>query len=394
MNYKDKTLFILGSNPALSLSELISRFGTEDWQLQSGIALLDQKLHEPAQEILSLGGTIKIARVMATLDINQKKKIQSAIEKILEPSEGKFKFGISNYSGFKLNIKTLGMELKKYIKEQGRSVRWVMSKEAQLSSVVVEQNGLLKNGIEIIITSFDDQILIAKTMAVQPFKDLSFRDYGRPGRDDQSGMLPPKLAQMLINLASDDLNDTILDPFCGSGTIVSEAMLMGYQKIFGSDISPQAISDTRKNINWLSRKHSDLAKPEIEELSATQLSNKHKVDSINAIATEPYLGPQRGPINPGEFLKELNSLYSKTLKEFSKILKPNGRIAMVWPVLNGADKKLAYYLEPNLHGLKVQSPLPEQYAHKFNNFLSQRGNLLYGRPDQRIWREIILLQKK
>jgi tRNA G10 N-methylase Trm11 len=393
MDYQDKTIFILGSNPALSLAELMAVLGEAGWQVQSGLAIYDQRISEPEKLIRRLGGTVKIAGLKAVLDIKSKNNIQAAIENILTPGEGKFKFGISNYAGFKLNTKALGMELKKYLKAKGASVRWVTSQEPQLSSVVVEQNGLLKNGAEIIITAFDNRILIARTEAVQPFKELSFRDYGRPGRDDESGMLPPKLAQILINLAALNDRDSLLDPFCGSGTIVTEAMLMGFKKILASDLSAKAVSDTRQNIDWLQRKHQGLPEPEVRELSATRLATEFKNNSIDAIATEPYLGPQRGRIEINKVLKELNALYSATLAEFTKILKPGARLAMVWPVFKGFDNKLNHHLDPDLHGLKIIKPLPEQYAHKFNTHLSERGHLLYGRPGQKVWREIVLLQK-
>ena len=87
---------------------------------------------------------------------------------------------------------------------------------------------------------------------MQPFKDLSRLDFGRPARDDFSGMLPPKLAQIMINLAQvQNPEALIIDPFCGSGTILSEALLMGYKDLLGSDISPKAIADTYKNISWI-----------------------------------------------------------------------------------------------------------------------------------------------
>jgi hypothetical protein len=38
-------------------------------------------------------------------------------------------------------------------------------------------------------------------MALQDFESYSKRDYGRPARDPRTGSLPPKLAQILINLA-------------------------------------------------------------------------------------------------------------------------------------------------------------------------------------------------
>src|SRR5205823_3602162 len=90
--------------------------------------------------------------------------------------------------------------------------------------------------------------------AVQPFEQFSARDFGRPGRDDLSGMLPPKLAIIMINLAANDTISVLLDPFCGSGTILSEALLLGYKNLIGSDISEKAVADTKTNLDWIANK--------------------------------------------------------------------------------------------------------------------------------------------
>jgi len=66
---------------------------------------------------------------------------------------------------------------------------------------VVEQNKLIESGIEFCLIVDKNRVFLGKTLVVQPFKDLSKRDFGRPARDDHSGMIPPKLAQMMINLA-------------------------------------------------------------------------------------------------------------------------------------------------------------------------------------------------
>jgi tRNA G10 N-methylase Trm11 len=62
------------------------------------------------------------------------------------------------------------------------------------------------------------------------------------------GMLPPKLAQILINLAG--APGKIWDPFCGSGTLVMEGLLMG-RDMMGSDIKPEHVEGAKKNIEWL-----------------------------------------------------------------------------------------------------------------------------------------------
>jgi len=83
------------------------------------------------------------------------------------------------------------------------------------------------------------------------FERFFERDFGRPAADAKSGMLPPKLARMMVNLASASKNETLLDAFCGSGTILTEAATLGFAKLIGSDISERAVSDTQKNSDWI-----------------------------------------------------------------------------------------------------------------------------------------------
>jgi tRNA G10 N-methylase Trm11 len=69
-------------------------------------------------------------------------------------------------------------------------------------------------------------------------------------------MIPPKLAQVMINLArrdEADFQDKILfDPFCGSGTILMEAYLMGIKNIIGSDLSDRELFQiVNKTYNWI-----------------------------------------------------------------------------------------------------------------------------------------------
>ena len=128
--------------------------------------------------------------------------------------------------------------------------------------------------------------MIGITRSVQPFDEFSRRDYGRPNRDPRSGMLPPKLAQIMINLSRTQKTATLLDPFCGSGTIIQEALLMGYTQVIGSDISQSAVENTKTNLAWLKLKAQQLIVSNVAALA------KHvPAQSIDAVVTEPYLGP-------------------------------------------------------------------------------------------------------
>lgn len=395
-----KYYFILGNNPTLSLAEIGSIAGAEAMNnaeiLSGDILILEKNGLNPSEMIKKLGGTIKIGVVKEETDKKESSIINSS-EKIIGEKEGKIHFGFSFYGRKKINLKKIGLETKKLLTEKGMSCRWVTSREANLSSVVVSENKLLReNGAEIVIMETKENFLLGRTEAVQPFKELSFRDYGRPNRDDLSGMLPPKLAQIMINLAGASSEQTILDPFCGSGTILTEASLMGYENLIGADISEKAIEDTRKNMEWIGSKfHLPNFDYKLFNKSSAQLSEILKPASVDAIITEPYLGPQRGKVEIEKTKKELENLYSLSLKEFYKILKPKGRIVMIWPVFQSTSplQRGDGGLNPNINNFKIINPIPEKFRQNKDIQLTKRNTIIYGREGQKVFREIVALEK-
>lgn len=391
-----KYFFVLGNNPSLSISELNSLLNLSKAKLLSDnflVADLDLEFN-PSELIKKLGGIIKIGLIRYENINNFSNILDNSLELIIKKKdlcpEGKFNFGISNYNFPNLNKKDLGLKIKKQLKEKNINSRLVVSSEKTLSSVVITQNKLIKKGIELVISKNDEGIIIGETLSVQPFKDLSKRDFGRPARDDHSGMLPPKLAMTMINIASQGINNlSILDPFCGSGTILGESALMGFKNIYGSDISKKAIDDTFENINWIKDRY-DIKNLnlKLKVKSAEKLSQFIKAKSIDIIVTEPYLGPQRGMINFKETIDNLEKLYSRAINEFSKILKDNGRVVMVWPSFYGQKP-----INPNYQGFKIISALPNSL--KDNKLLktNNRNTILYGRQGQKVYREIVILEK-
>lgn len=389
--------FVLGTNTALSFAELAAVINFKNPKLLAPDFLIVDCDHEINADklIKRLGGTIKIGRILEKIDQNNPLILEEEVRNIAKArqarnQEGKFNFGLSDYGQHGFNKKDIGLKLKKYFSEAGISSRFVISREKTLSSVVITQNKLLKKGIEIILAAEDKQTYIGETMAVQLFKDLSLRDYGRPARDDLSGMLPPKLAQIMLNLAQiPNENSEIVDPFCGSGTILSEALLMGYKHLFGSDISLKAIEDTRKNISWTRELYkTDNFKLKLLVKDAAYLSKFIKADSIEAIITEPFLGPQRGLINFNQVIPNLESLYSEAIKEFLKILKTGGRVVMIWPLFYGQRP-----ITSNYTGFKILNMIPENI--ESSKFLKKnsRETIVYGRPGQKVYREVVVLEK-
>ena len=408
-----KHFFILGNNPTMSFIEIKAVLSLKPADIlffSEEILIVDINYDLDLQIMINkLGGTIKIGVIyneLPTRDVKQGVagyEIATAeIFKLINTDKinGKFNFGFSYYGAGKIDERKLAMEIKEALKEKDFSSRWVSSREKQLSSVVVEQNKLLGDkGLEVVIIKNQNSYYIGTTSVVQPFKELSKRDYGRPGRDDYSGMIPPKLAKMMINFTSKKPEGVLLDPFCGSGTILTEAMLMGYKNLVGTDKSEKAVKDTRQNIIWIKDKCKVAGvKSQISQSDVRQLLKTLKPNSINLIVTEPYLGPprmKRDKYSIQKVVTELEQLYHEAILQFDKILKNNGKVTMVWPVFMIENNEPVFLNTKNI--LKNSSFQKTDSLFGFKNKvlkLTDRRTLLYKREGQKVAREIVTLQKQ
>jgi tRNA G10 N-methylase Trm11 len=388
--------FILGTHPAWSVAEIASVLGESGLFWENERILIKKDAEIAAESLIkNLGGVLKIGQIefftpLSTPTPQLAKRCARLLVDKASRGEGKLVFGLSDQGvGGRFAADKLGLNIKKELKLLNISSRLVTSRDKELSSVVVGQNKLLSKGAELIFFLHRQDLFVVRTLAIQPFKDLSRRDFGRPARDDHSGMLPPKLAQILINCAgARSRGDMILDPFCGSGTIITEAMLMGYQNLIGTDLSERAIKDSRVNAEWIRELYGLDVRPKFHIKNAMRLSQFFKPNSVDIIVTEPYLGPQRGLDDIEAVKRELENLYAESMSNFYRILKPGGRVAMVWPVFFGHE-----FLKPSLDKWQMVKAVPEKFQKLPWLKLSYRDTLLYHREGQRVWRELIILEK-
>lgn len=401
--------FVLGHNPALSAEEVFSYFLSKNLSfkvlaISPEILLLELSKEIKSDFVLSqLGGTIKIGRIFY-FSKNKKDFSSSLLAGLLETKGNKVVFGISVYkiekeaiAYSKKLVKDIAMQLKKFLKEENRLVRWVSSSRNPLSSVIVEKNHLLEKGGEIILLSGKNGDYLGKTLSLQEFADYSFRDYHRPFRDISLGMIPPKLAKMMINFSQLKKDEIILDPFCGSGTILQEAILMGFNHLFGADKDNFALKRTAENLEWLFQNYS-LKKRKVKLINSPveKLSLKIKNNFLNAIITEPYLGPTK--IKEGvikKIVKELSLMYLKAFVEFYKILKKEGKVIIIFPIFSFKNKKVFLPIIEQIKkiGFRQERPLVLKYKEIFKDDISSRKTLIYHRPNQHVLREIIFWTK-
>lgn len=387
-------VFQCGSHPQLSHAEIISRLP----QFSSGRMLADhffvvpQCSESPAWLMGQLGGVVKILEVLE--DVSQKPGdlVVQLAEHIIRANTERQKvvFGVSIANAGE--FKGLGIALKREIQALTggeRPVRSVVSRDSLLSSATVVLEKLLApSGIDITILKDSSQVLVCQTVAVQPFDEWSFRDFGRPGRDAKRGMLPPKLAKIMLNLAIGSAPApeklAVYDPFCGSGTVLTEAVLAGFGRVCGSDILKKAVDDSRSALAW-AEKQLDIGatKAEVFKHDATQPLDHIKPQSVDCIVSEPFLGR---PLKKGERLsaiekKQLVALYNNSLRAFVPVLAPDGRVVLSLPFQTNPLELLPLDEIVAQTGLAVDPLLPDQHT------------ILYQRPDQRTGRQVVRLKK-
>lgn len=259
-----------------------------------------------------LGGTVKIAEVIGSVhsigDFENE-----LIQNLPQTSGHKTNLAISNYSSGKIYSKPILINLKKRLKTKNISCRFILAKEADiLSTAEIFHNHLdIWPNAEFNIVPFGDSLLLARTVSVQNPNDWSKRDFGIPAPDAHSGMLPPKLARMMLNLRireiweKRDIREIIYDPFCGNGRVLLEAAFLGLDFV-GSDTDPVKVESTKKNLRWLRDQYQlKITNEEIEKRVFVADAQTWNIEygilnidttfdirhAIFQIVTEPDLGP-------------------------------------------------------------------------------------------------------
>ncbi len=317
-------LFVLGRTPKLAVLELQTFFPSVTL-LSDHVATVAYEISD--HDIDALGGTIKIAQVLtrgSSLDVDTVSQL------LMAEAPGAVVFGMSYVEGEQPVPTKFLANVKERLQQNGRQARFIAAQHgASLSSVVVAKQQL----VELVVVETSDGILIAKTIAVQNADEWNRRDYGRPFADPKAGMLPPKVARMAVNIAG--TGGTLLDPFCGMGTILAEGMLAGWN-VVGSDASKETVEKAQKNLEWLKRG----ADFNLFVSDATHVSEHLAPGSIDVIVTEPFMGSTRLGGNNDQphqlqtvknTIKGLEKLYLGCLKDWHRVLKPGARVVMAIP---------------------------------------------------------------
>ncbi len=316
---------ILGRNPKLSMLELVSYCKRKKitYELRSYNSRLASISASSPLNINELGGIVKIAEE-TTLDH-------------LIPNKNKITFALTTVDSKDVLPTLKGMWKKEKIKAMQRFT----------STYDIPPSKAKTLDLDIIVY----RNKVYKVNAISSPKEYKHRDETRPSFDAKK-VISIRLAKMLINLAQAEKE--ILDPFCGTGTILQEALLMGYDAV-GIDIS---IRDAKKNVEWLGNQYKRNAK--LIQGDATNVIST--LQSVEAVVTEPYLGPYFKKL-PSEdeakaTVKVLEILYTKFLSALSEKIK--GKVVIIFPRIRTYTKTFSPNIQRILEqtGFSIYTPFP------------------------------------
>jgi SAM-dependent methyltransferase len=404
-----QSVLIFGRQPELGLAEAESLFGSPSiTTLGKQAAVVDVT---PAELPFSrLGGSVRLAKLLTYLPYTEWEKIEQYLAQELPKHtcclpEGKVKLGLSVY-GLNVSVRRLtatGLTLKKTVKNppsgDGRSSRVVPNKELELNTAQVMHNQLLgPTGMELLLIRDGNRTALAQTVQVQDIAAYAARDQARPARDAKVGMLPPKLAQMIVNFATgkvDGIGDKelgirVLDPFCGTGVVLQEALLMGYAA-YGTDLEPRMIDYSHKNLSWLCTNYNlQISAFDLEVADATEHTWKPPHSPLPlVIACETYLGrPFSSDPKPDmlhEVMRDVDTIHRKFLQNVARQTNPGFRMCIAVP---------AWFTKSGVKHLRTLDNLDYLGYTRMSFVHVDTRDLIYHRENQVVGRELVTLIRK
>mgnify|MGYP000282969963 FL=1 len=343
---------------------------------------------ESLREFSRLGGIYKIVEITS-----ENESIEKLYKNIKQNNEffwleEKARWCLSYYSVEKTD-NIIYKKMSEYLNEE---ISKLVKKNKQIKNDIVEDNfreisvNKIKNITEIILAYDGKKFYLGKTKIVFNSTDYIKRDLSRPFQDS-SISISPRIARILVNLLGLKNNQTVLDPFCGTGTFLIEASILGLN-VMGTDKRKECVYGTRKNLQWINKNQKKM-NSNIMINDAEKLVNFSK-KSIDGIVTEPILLPnlKRHPNErkTKELLKITQKTYVKAMISMNRILRENGRLVIVTPRVKTNRGK---FISLDILYMIKESGFRFNRIHKNNQPIIVKYS-----KEQKIIREVWVMQKK
>lgn len=135
---------------------------------------------------------------------------------------------------------------------------------------------------------------------------------------ERAGALRPTVAALMVNLAGEP-GDVPLDPCCGSGTILAEASVAGWNRVQGGDIDLEAVQATRRNVP-----EAEVAEWDVRRLPLPDAS-------VGSVVSNLPFGHQF------QVEGSMVDWLAAVLAEMARVTRPDGRVVLLAPELPPAS---------------------------------------------------------
>jgi SAM-dependent methyltransferase len=345
-------IFAFGVSSVVELQSLLQRSELGKLKSYDSHGAIVTSNERNARSMVSiLGGVNKVARIL-TDDLNE------SVGSMFLPDRPKFNWTVSGYGcteelllearqELHLALKKEGLGKSKFLEpkerpgRQGEAVRELDVLDLR-KRILPEQD----RGVELIVycaRGDTSHHVYAETIDTIDVEGFETRDFGRPFQDP-TRTVSPRLGRVLMNMAISRYS-RVLDPFCGLGTTLAEALLLGCD-VVGTDRSNEIIGKAKENLRWVASKYSVKRRSmNLFAYDARRIS-RASMPPVGAIATEPILLPiYRQNPSPQEASQDLGramETYERCLFEFADVLRNKGfRLAFTSPSVfdsSGAER--------------------------------------------------------
>ncbi|MHA1202814.1 MAG: TRM11 family SAM-dependent methyltransferase [Candidatus Heimdallarchaeaceae archaeon] len=403
----------LGSNRNLSKAELsqildslkIEQVKYQDWKDYLLLNLGKNTQKKLVKKLEQTGSIIKFGNLVFKVGTSEKKELKDSLAKFIDEIFIKYFPKRQRQLKLSLNIRTsdetqkseLSEEIRKIIRtiSQKNPVKVLPTKKIayELTPFDYNKENLPSRGVELNLFVIKSKIYFGPTRWVtNPFKDIK-QDEERPVRFFTHGT-SIKLSRTLVTLANIPFDGIMLDPFCGTGTILIEGLKQGL-KVIGVDKDQKCVRSSKTNLHHFSEKYPSREK--MKEKWRIHLNDSRKLtDSVkkkvDGVVTEPFLGPffKRLPqIEEAQFImKNLERLYTRVLAECKSLLKNGAIILFIMPEYNYPLKRSVY---PNVKSICEKTGLTALEESKFFNI---KFPVEIGRKHNIIARKLFIFENK
>jgi len=349
-----KHFFILGRNPELSRAEVLAFFEARgrhhiEVLFEDNFLVIETGDGERL-DVNEFGGVMKMGPVLFE---GEEKNLAEYLDKNELVPADKFSFGVFGNGDVETLKGKFKTEKKRAVLKHGkRQIKFQDGEKVELPNA----------DYYLFFHEFGGTVYLGLVSQEYDVESVKERDMWKPVRRE-SLAISPRLSKILINLSGAKPGDLMLDPFCGVGGILQEALLKKIS-VHGSDRDGVAINDGRKNLKWLSENYDFNVKYTMKVEDARKVPDLQ----FGAVATETPLGKVfRKKPSGGEAEKVISNFEGfivPVLSRLKRCKKAKARIAITFPAIR--DFRVDAHKVADKSGLKlVGEPILESREDQF-----------------------------